>query len=127
MRGTVSPYLGGMTIERLHHAAFTVTDLDAAIAFYALLGFAPIERPDFGFPGAWLEAGQAQVHLLESADQPPSPGTHVALKVDDLDAIVGTLEGAGLRVGRLPHVQGAGRQAFVSDPSGNQIELNQPD
>src|SRR4051812_49202100 len=75
MRGTVSLYVGVMTIERLHHAAFTVTDLDAAIAFYGLLGFAPIERPDFGFPGAWLEAGQAQVHLLESADLPPSAGT----------------------------------------------------
>jgi catechol 2,3-dioxygenase-like lactoylglutathione lyase family enzyme len=116
-----------MAIERLHHAAFTVTDMDAAVAFYALLGFAPIERPDFGFPGAWLEAGQAQVHLLESADQPPSPGTHVALKVDDLDAVVADLEAKGVRASRLPHVPGAGRQAFVSDPSGNQIELNQPD
>jgi catechol 2,3-dioxygenase-like lactoylglutathione lyase family enzyme len=116
-----------MAIERLHHAAFTVTDMDAAVAFYALLGFEPIERPDFGFPGAWLQAGDAQVHLLESPGMPPSDGTHVALKVDDLEAVVSTLEGAGLRIGRLPHVQGAGRQAFVKDPSGNQIELNQPD
>jgi catechol 2,3-dioxygenase-like lactoylglutathione lyase family enzyme len=116
-----------MAIERLHHAAFTVTDMDAAVAFYALLGFAPIARPDFGFPGAWLQAGQAQVHLLESADQPPSAGTHVALKVDDLDAIVTELEAKGVRAYRLPHVVGAGRQAFISDPSGNQIELNQPD
>ncbi|MEY2435704.1 MAG: hypothetical protein QOF97_540 [Acidimicrobiaceae bacterium] len=116
-----------MTVERLHHAAFTVTDLDAAIAFYRILGFEPIERPDFGFPGAWLQADQAQVHLLESSELPPSPGTHVALKVGDLEALVSQLEGAGLRVGRLAHVAGAGRQAFVNDPSGNQIELNQPD
>ena len=116
-----------MAIERLHHAAFTVTDMDAAVAFYALLGFEPIERPDFGFPGAWLQAGDAQVHLLESPDLPPSDGTHVAMKVDDLEAVVSTLEAAGLRIGRLPHVPGAGRQAFVKDPSGNQIELNQPD
>jgi catechol 2,3-dioxygenase-like lactoylglutathione lyase family enzyme len=51
----------------------------------------------------------------------------VALKVDDLDAIVADLEAKGVRAYRLPHVPGAGRQAFVSDPSGNQIELNQPD
>src|SRR3954462_9851088 len=122
MRRTVpNRYLAVMAIERLHHAAFAVTDMDAAVAFYALLGFAPIDRPDFGFPGAWLQAGEAQVHLLESPDMPPSDGTHVALKVNDLESTVSTLEAAGLKVGRLGHVQGAGRQAFVRDPSSNQI------
>src|SRR3954463_1345474 len=114
MRRTLASHIvSAMAIERLHHAAFTVKDMDAAVAFYALLGFEPIERPDFGFPGAWLQAGEAQVHLLGSPDMPPSDGTHVALMVDALEATVATLEGAGLRVGRLGHVPGAGRQAFV--------------
>jgi predicted enzyme related to lactoylglutathione lyase len=32
-----------------------------------------------------------------------------------------------VRVDTIPHTPGAGRQAFLSDPAGNVIELNQPD
>ena len=31
------------------------------------------------------------------------------------------------RIQRLPHVPGAGVQAFVQDPTGNVVELNQPE
>jgi glyoxylase I family protein len=50
----------------------------------------------------------------------------VALEVDDLDALIGALETAGLKVGRIPETIGAGHQAFLQDPTGNLIELNQP-
>lgn len=115
-----------MPVQRLQHVALAVRDLDEALAFYAHLGFSPLERPDFGFPGAWLQAGSAQIHLTVEADLAVRTANHVALEVDDLDAVVGALTSAGLKVGRVPELAGAGRQAFLQDPTGNLIELNQP-
>ena len=115
-----------MTVQRLQHVAVAVRDLDEALAFYAHLGFAPIERPDFGFPGAWLQSAGAQIHLTVEAGLAVRSGNHLALEVDDLDATMAGLEGAGITVGRIPETAGAGRQAFLQDPTGNLIELNQP-
>src|SRR5258708_6704509 len=43
----------------VHHVAINVDDVDEAIAFYTkTLGLTQrTDRPDFGFPGAWLDAG----------------------------------------------------------------------
>jgi catechol 2,3-dioxygenase-like lactoylglutathione lyase family enzyme len=112
-------------VKALEHAAFTVDDLDTALEFYALLGFAPIPRPDFGFPGAWLKAGDAQIHLVVADDPAPHILNHVALWVGDIDASVAELRGKGLHVSD-PSPAGDGRQAFLKDPSGNLLELNEP-
>jgi catechol 2,3-dioxygenase-like lactoylglutathione lyase family enzyme len=117
-----------MKVSGLHHVALNVTDLEASTRFYVdQLGFTLLERPDFDFPGAWLQAGAHQVHLMVAADATVDRRQHFALRVDDLDAEVESLTQAGVEVWRAPVVPGAGRQAFVRDPSGNRIELNQPD
>ncbi len=105
--------------------AINVTDTEAAVRFYVdVLGLRlRDDRPDFGFGGAWLDAGGQQVHLLE-AQMPPSLGQHFALHVDDLDAVVAELRGRGIGV-TDPSGVGADRQAFLSDPSGNGIELHE--
>jgi glyoxylase I family protein len=115
-----------MKASGIHHVALNVTDIDAAIEFYTkTLGLAPrTDRPDLGFAGAWLDAGAQQVHLLE-VPPPEAKGQHFALQVDDLDAAVTELRAAGVAVSD-PVGIGPGRQAFLNDPSGNQIELNQP-
>jgi catechol 2,3-dioxygenase-like lactoylglutathione lyase family enzyme len=111
----------------LHHVAICVKEIEPAVRFYAdVMGFEQIERPDFGFPGAWFQAGGHQIHLMEVADASPDTRQHYALRVEDLDEAVALIEAAGGRVSRAPDVAGAGRQAFVRDPSGNRIELNQP-
>ena len=115
-----------MGVRRLQHVALAVRDLDEAVSFYANLGFAPIPRPDFGFPGAWLQVGSAQIHLTVEAGLAVRTANHLALEVEDLDATMSALETAGVRVGRAPETAGAGRQAFLQDPTGNLIELNQP-
>jgi glyoxylase I family protein len=124
----MSPRLG---IERLHHVSVGVDDLEAARRFYTdVLGLAELDtRPDFGFPGAWLDLGVGQLHLVPSGERvgPLPGGPHFALQVDDLDAVVGEIEAKGVTVRRSDHRPGAGHQAFLSDPSGNLIELNQPD
>jgi catechol 2,3-dioxygenase-like lactoylglutathione lyase family enzyme len=113
-------------VQRLQHVALAVRDLDEALAFYSHLGFSPLERPDFGFPGAWLQAGSAQIHLTLEPELAVRSGNHLALEVDDLAQVMGDLEAAGLKVGRIPETPGAGLQAFLQDPTGNLIELNQP-
>ncbi len=117
-----------MTITGVHHVALDVDDLAAALAFYVdAMGFTPLDRPDFGFPGAWLEMGAHQLHLVEVAGPlPPNGGRHFALGVDDLDATIAELRGRDVKVDRVPAVPGAGAQAFLVDPAGNLIELNQP-
>lgn len=115
---------------RIQHVALSVTDLDAALAFYVdQLGLSLAPRPDFGFPGAWLALGRShQIHLFElPGDEVPARRDHFALEVDDLDAVLAELDAAGVAYRRSAHVPGAGHQAVVRDPSGNRIELNQPE
>ena len=116
-----------MNVAGLHHIAINVTDLDEATAFYAgQLGFEVLDRPDFDFPGAWLQAGAHQIHLMVTDGATFDRRQHFALQVDDLDAAVAAVRKAGVKVTDPIPVPGAGRQAFLRDPSGNRIELNQP-
>jgi glyoxylase I family protein len=110
----------------LHHVSINVDDVLAARDFYIrVLGLTErADRPDFGFGGAWLDAGDQQVHLIE-ADVPPSMGQHFALAVTDLDAAVAELRALSVPV-TDPVPVGPGRQAFVTDPAGNRVELQEP-
>lgn len=117
-------------LEALHHLSFTVPDLPAAMGFWkGVLGFEPIDRPDLGFPGAWLRGYGTEVHLLAPTGHTPAEDhlsplrNHVAFKVGDLGAVRRKLEAAGLEVmgGR-----GETRQMWVLDPGANVIEFIQP-
>lgn len=115
---------------KLHHVSLLVADTARSLAFYqGLLGLEidPL-RPDLGFPGAWLKLGDHQIHLLELnnpdslADRPQHGGRdrHLALIVDDLDAMRAKLEQAGIDY----TLSRSGRQAlFCRDPDQNAIEL----
>lgn len=106
--------------------SINVDDVDAAARFYTdVLGLGlRTDRPDFGFGGAWLDAGGQQVHLIEG--EPPSAvGQHFALHVDDLDDAVAELRARGVEVSD-PSPVGSSRQSFLHDPAGNLIELHQP-
>jgi glyoxylase I family protein len=109
----------------VHHVSINVDDVEAALDFYVgTLGLvARTDRPDFGFPGAWLDAGGQQVHLI-GAKVPADQGQHFAFQVDDLDAVIAELRGQGVKVSDAGPV-GTSRQAFLSDPAGNRLELHQ--
>ncbi|CAN5862743.1 VOC family protein [soil metagenome] len=115
-----------MAVLGVHHVSINVADVEAAVGFYTgSLGLAlRDDRPDFGFVGAWLDAGAQQLHLIE-APPPDDRGQHLALKVGDLDATVAELRSGGVAVSD-PAPVGSGRQAFLHDPSGNLVELHQP-
>lgn len=110
----------------VHHVSINVDDVDAALAFYVEgLGLrVRSDRPPLSFGGAWLDAGGQQVHLIE-APVPSDRGQHFALAVADLAAAVAELRGRGIEVSE-PQAVGASLQAFLSDPAGNRVELQQP-
>ena len=115
-------------IRALQHVAIDVDDLDAALGFYTEgLGLEVAERPaSLGANGAWLSTGSGQIHLVEvETFVAPAASPHLALEVDDVDAAVATLRGRDIEVSD-PFDVGAGRQAFLHDPAGNMVELNQP-
>jgi catechol 2,3-dioxygenase-like lactoylglutathione lyase family enzyme len=109
----------------VHHVAVNVTDAEESIAFYTdvLGGTVRPDRPDFGIGGAWIDMGATQVHLIELAG-PPAMGQHFALLVDDLADAVAELRAKGLSVDD-PSQVGNDLQTFVTDPSGNAIEIHQ--
>jgi catechol 2,3-dioxygenase-like lactoylglutathione lyase family enzyme len=119
-------HTGGVRATGIHHVSINVSDIDAAVRFYVdVLGLAPRDdRPDFSFGGAWLDAGPQQLHLIVG-DVPAGLGQHLALQVDDLDVAVAELRAGAVDVSD-PSSVGTGRQAFLTDPSGNLVELHQP-
>lgn len=122
-----------MIVKRAHHYSLTVGDIERARAFYGgVLGLGEIERPDFGFPGAWYQAGDVQLHLIvppAGVDTGrPAPAltpvaNHIAFEIGDYEATRGQLEAAGVEVIGLGAKVG---QMFVRDPDGNVVELIQP-
>jgi len=116
-------------ILSLNHVSLPVRDTAQALEFYeGLLGLAVLARPDLGFPGAFLDAGNAQLHLLEMADSVAADAGgkhggrdhHVALEVADLDTVMTVLDGAGIAY--TPSRSGR-RALFCRDPDGNAVEL----
>ncbi|MFP4131457.1 MAG: VOC family protein [Thiohalospira sp.] len=119
-----------MTITDIHHVAVLVADLERSLAFYRdLLGLAvDPARPDLGYPGAWLTVGRRQLHLMvlpdpdAGAERPAHGGRdrHIALAVDEVEALAERLEAAGVAVTRSR----SGRAAiFCRDPDGNALEF----
>jgi catechol 2,3-dioxygenase-like lactoylglutathione lyase family enzyme len=120
------------TVSGYSHVAVSVTDLEAARDFYCdVLGFEVLPRPDFGFPGLWLRVGELQLHL-GVVEEAPSPGAgfpHFALHVptEEFDTTIEAMRAAGVKLlgepstridfGTIVHA------AFITDPSGNVIEL----
>jgi len=89
-------------------------------------GFASLSRGDLQLllnrPGAG-GAGQAM-----PGGQLPAPGgwNRIQLEVEDLEATVEKLKGAGGRFRNQIVTGNGGKQILIEDPSGNPIELFQP-
>ncbi|MDH5612371.1 MAG: VOC family protein [Gammaproteobacteria bacterium] len=117
-------------ITAIHHVSFIVADTRRALAFYCgVLGLTQdFSRPDLGYPGAWLQVGDGQIHLLELPNPDPVTGRpshggrdrHLAMTVTDLSQIKAALEQANIDF----TLSKSGRCAlFCRDIDGNAIEL----
>jgi glyoxylase I family protein len=113
----------------IHHASLIVSDTERSLGFYRdLLGLPLADRPELAFPGAWLQVGRGQIHLLELPNPDPVEGRprhggrdrHLALSIEGLDAVARRLERAGIEFTRSR----SGRSAiFCRDPDANALEL----
>jgi glyoxylase I family protein len=117
-------------IQSLSHISFIVADTEKALVFYRdVLGLVQDhERPDLGYPGAWLNVGNQQIHLLELPNPDPITGRpehgghdrHVAFNISDINTLIRTLDDNDIIYTRSR----SGRQAiFCRDPDGNALEF----
>lgn len=120
------------------HSMIRVTDPDATIAFFELIGLKEVRRFDSEqgrftliFLAAPGEEGVAEVEL--TYNWPPADGAaetygggrnfgHLAYRVDDIYATCQRLQDAGHIIHRPPR---DGHMAFVKSPDGISIELLQ--
>jgi catechol 2,3-dioxygenase-like lactoylglutathione lyase family enzyme len=121
----------------LFHVAIKTNDLDATVRFYCdVIGLAEANRPDFGYPGAWLACptpgGDAIVHIyaggpaLGEDGRTPS-GTaaidHISLIAIGYHDYVARFKKHGLDWREFVVPGTTLWQLFVYDPSGVQLEL----
>ncbi len=116
---------------KIHHVSIIVADTAKALAFYSgVLGLKTCERPNLPFPGAWMQLGAQQLHLIELPNPDlgriaPEHGgldRHTAFLVNDFQAARRKLEQQGIKY----TLSRSGRPAlFCRDPDGNAVELIQ--
>ena len=110
----------------IQHVAIEVRtgDVDACVAFWALLGFEPVAAPPaLAARSTWVQAaGGTQIHLLHAEQPTAPPEGHVAVVLDDYEATLQALRDAGFEpLARAEH-WGSPR-AFVRCPAGHRVEL----
>jgi catechol 2,3-dioxygenase-like lactoylglutathione lyase family enzyme len=142
-----------MVRARMRHIGVGVRDLEKMVAFYRdYLGFEVVRRMEesgpfldglqalkdvkvttvkMAPPGDTVQIEFLKFHVHASDNAPPSVNdngvTHIALTVDDVDAIYGQLTALGLKFNAAPAVSpdGKAKVTFGRDPEGNLLELVQ--
>jgi catechol 2,3-dioxygenase-like lactoylglutathione lyase family enzyme len=120
----------------IHHVTINTADVDATVVFFnEVVGTRSVPRPDFGFPGAWLQLGSTMFHLNGGEAAKAMDGKihrgggavdHIALVAKDFDAVKQQLVARSLPW-RQNSIPSAGLwQLFVHDPNGVLIEFNFP-
>ncbi|HET7232367.1 MAG TPA: VOC family protein [Longimicrobium sp.] len=123
-----------MGVTAFLHVKLDVADLERARRFYCdLLSLRPIVRYD-------RDDGVTILQLSPTGEPPgvelwyeppfrPDPGDrlHIAFAVTDLPAVVARIRDSGWPIEREPFRIGHEQIAFVRDPDGYLIELNEAD
>jgi lactoylglutathione lyase len=111
-----------------------VRDIDASLRFYEALGFERRGKLDFGsaynvYMGLPGDGDTLELTVNVGQDEPYDLGTgygHVALTVDDLDALLAGLAEQGIEPEKPPYHPGGREEytiCFVADPDGYRVEL----
>jgi catechol 2,3-dioxygenase-like lactoylglutathione lyase family enzyme len=118
---------------RINHVSISARDLEESVRFYVeVFGLERVPTPDFGFPVQWLRLGDTQLHVFEHTQREAPISHHVAIEVDDYEAVLRIVRERGIEdrttfghwLYRLP--DGAA-QLYLRDPGGNLIEVDHPD
>lgn len=117
-------------INSILHSSILVADTSISLDFYQKTLDLEVDssRPDLGYPGAWLNIGKQQIHLIElpnpdPIDNRPTHGghdRHIALSTNQFDRVVDKLSTQKISF----TLSQSGRKAlFFRDPDGNTIEV----
>jgi len=123
-----------MTTSEYASVRYIVDDVPAAVDFYTgHLGFQLNSSAGSAFadvvrgPLRLLLSGPASSGAKATPEDAAAPGRNrIHLIVEDLDAEIDRLKGAGLPFRSEPVSGPGGRQILIADPAGNLIELFQP-
>jgi lactoylglutathione lyase len=120
-------------MSELIHTCYRIGDIDRSVAFYEALGMEEIGRIPIreeainvfmGFPddGARLEL---TYNFGVDSYELGTGYNHIAITVDDLDAVLPALAEKGIEPEKPPYTvrEGGSRLCFVRDPDGYRIEL----
>lgn len=125
---------------RLAHTMLRVRDLDRTLDFYCrILGMEVLRRTDYPdgrftntFVGYGEEATHPAIELTHNWDQSERYDMgngygHIAVEVPDVYAACQELRDSGLKIVREPGPMKHGTRiiAFVEDPDGYKVELNE--
>ena len=99
-------------------------DVEAEVAFWGLLGYAPVEAPGtLGKHSTWVAQGDFQIHLMHEDAPVVPPRGHVAILVGETYEATGArLREAGFAFEPREEHWGAER-AFTRSPAGHRVEL----
>ena len=116
--------------ESILHSSVIVQDTKVSLDFYnGILGMEiDHNRPDLGYPGAWLNIGKQQIHLLELMNPDPTINRpvhggrdrHTAIATSQFEQLMKTLSANKISY----TLSKSGRKAlFCRDPDGNALEF----
>ena len=120
-----------MQITRLDHVNLRTEQREVMIAWYVdVLGLRNGARPDFGFPGAWLYAGDhPAIHLVGVEEEPGADMSslkveHFALSAMGIEGLLERAKAADARVEvrKVPSFPIV--QVNMWDPDGNHIHID---
>ena len=131
-----------MPVTGINHYLVVSRDLDRSKAFYEqVLGLELADRPDFGFPGYWLKAGEdICVHLASQEENQirdqfllkkhPRGTTgsgsvdHIAFLAKNPDEVRDRIQKSGVEMHFRSFPESKLFQIFLKDPDDVTIELN---
>lgn len=98
-------------------------DVDAEVAFWALLGFAEVPAPETLRPRSrWVERAGQQIHLLYAEDPAIPREGHVAIVATAWEPALAALRGAGHEAALRTEYWGSPRTQ-VHTPAGHRVEV----
>ena len=127
-------------ILKINHVGLRVRSLEAAREFYEKLGFEFIAGPIGPEPVAIMEhpsgvninfilnasEDSPQVNLLMDIAAKHTGYTHLALEVDDLQALEREINAAGIAITETVSLPSGAEFFFVRDPDDNVLEFHRP-
>lgn len=120
-----------MRVRGIDHCNIDTAKPEETVAFYEdVFGLVndPSRRPDFGFPGAWLFAGDDAVIHLNFVDEdragPTGAFNHLAFEAEGFLDFCARLDERGIDYGTNELAEVDLLQIFLEDPNDVRLEIN---